>query len=435
MHCRTDDGKAFRTLNVLDEFSRECLAIKVARKLNASSVNDALSDLFILRGVPSFIRSDNGPEFVAQAVRDRITAVGASTAYIEPGSPWENGYIESFNARFRDELLNGEVFYSLREAQIIIERWRRHYNTRRPHSALGYRPPAPETIVPMDKRPVMHLHSNRTSQIGLLTAICHGLNRGPDCGRSRHPICQRSYDEETHLSSVWRSACVTIPLSFLAMEGGMVSEKFRLIDDGGIWLALGGALLAVILPVHGPTYADLSVQMQHIADGHGQWAIVHWLAAIALLFMSGAGFIHFVETLIGRRHIAPAGAWLLLALGSFLTIGTAVVEATAISAAASTSDLKSFLTWWPFASGLGNGFMVVALATAMIAYASARTEEPPIAIWLCWAGLIVALLSALGWSLGQHVRVQFGGPLWFVSTLALALWLAWFGFRSRRTET
>ena len=115
-----------------------------------------MSDLFILRGVPGFIRSDNGPEFVAQAVRDWIAAVGARTAYIEPGSPWENGYVESFNARLRDELLNGEIFYSLREAQIIIEKWRRHYNTVRPHSALGYRPPAPETIIAMDQRPVMH---------------------------------------------------------------------------------------------------------------------------------------------------------------------------------------------------------------------------------------------------------------------------------------
>ena len=114
------------------------------------------SDLFILRGVPAYIRSDNGPEFVAQTVRDWIAAVGASTAYIEPGSPWENGYCESFNARFRDELLNGEIFYSLKEAQILIEQWRRHYNTKRPHSALGYRPPAPETTIPMDQRPIMH---------------------------------------------------------------------------------------------------------------------------------------------------------------------------------------------------------------------------------------------------------------------------------------
>ncbi|WP_298852615.1 IS3 family transposase [uncultured Ruegeria sp.] len=156
VHCRTDDGKAFRTLNIIDEYSRECLAIRVDRKLNSGNVIDALSDLFILRGVPTFIRSDNGPEFVAQAIQDWIKAVGAKTAYIEPGSPWENGYCESFNARFRDEFLNGEVFYSLREAQILIEEWRRHYNTKRPHSALGYRPPAPETIVQMDQRPIMH---------------------------------------------------------------------------------------------------------------------------------------------------------------------------------------------------------------------------------------------------------------------------------------
>ncbi len=109
------------------------------------------------------IRSDNGPEFSAQAVRDRIAAVGATTAYIEPGSPWENGYCESFNARFRDELLNGEVFYSRREAQILIEQWREHCNTKRPHSALGYRPSAPETVVPMEPRPIMHQHSNWTT--------------------------------------------------------------------------------------------------------------------------------------------------------------------------------------------------------------------------------------------------------------------------------
>ena len=136
VHFRTDDGKAFRALNILDEHSRECLTIRVKRKLNSADVIDALTDLFILRGVPAFIRSDNGPEFIAQAVRDWIAAVGAKTAYIEPGSPWENGYCESFNARFRDELLNGEVFYSLREAQIIIEEWRKHYNTKRPHLSL-----------------------------------------------------------------------------------------------------------------------------------------------------------------------------------------------------------------------------------------------------------------------------------------------------------
>lgn len=156
VHCRTDDGRAFRTLNIVDEYSRECLAIKVKRKLNSTTVIDVLTDLFILRGVPAYIRSDNGPEFVAKAVRAWIAAVGAKTAFIEPGSPWENGYCESFNARFRDELLNGEVFYSLKEAQIIIEEWRKHYNTVRPHSALGYRPPVPETIIPVEQKPIMH---------------------------------------------------------------------------------------------------------------------------------------------------------------------------------------------------------------------------------------------------------------------------------------
>ena len=113
MHHRTHDGRAFRTLNVLDEFTRESLAIRVRRKLSSTDVIDVLTDLFILRGIPAYVRSDTGPEFVAEAVRRWITAGGARTAFIEPGSPWENGYIESFNARLRDELLNGEIFYTL----------------------------------------------------------------------------------------------------------------------------------------------------------------------------------------------------------------------------------------------------------------------------------------------------------------------------------
>ena len=172
---RTHDGRAYRTLNIIDEFTKEALMIRVARKLNSTDVVDALTDLFILRGPPQFIRSDNGPEFIAQNVRDWITAVGAKTAYIEPGSPWENGYCESFNARFRDELLNGEIFYSLKEARIVIEQWRRHYNTVRPHSALGYRPPAPESIIPMDQTPTMHQHSTRTTLWGQVRPVCAHL--------------------------------------------------------------------------------------------------------------------------------------------------------------------------------------------------------------------------------------------------------------------
>src|SRR4051794_5354782 len=145
---RTHDRRRFRMLNVIDEFTHECLAIRVARKLKAIDVIDVLSDLFILRGVPGHIRSDNGPEFIAKAVQEWISAVGAKTAYIAPGSPWENGYVESFNARLRDELLDGEIFYTLHEAQIVIESWRRHYNAIRPHAALGYKAPAPEVFVP-----------------------------------------------------------------------------------------------------------------------------------------------------------------------------------------------------------------------------------------------------------------------------------------------
>ena len=151
---RTHDGRKYRMLNIVDEFTREALAIRIDRRLRSTDVIDTLADLFILRGIPGHIRSDNGSEFIATAVKDWIAAVGAKTAYIERGSPWENGYIESFNGKLRDELLNGEIFYSLREAQVVIEQWRRHYNTIRPHSSLGYRPPAPEVIMLADGQTV-----------------------------------------------------------------------------------------------------------------------------------------------------------------------------------------------------------------------------------------------------------------------------------------
>ena len=143
---RTHDGRKYRMLNVIDEFTRECLAIRINRKLKSTDVIDVLSDLFIMRGVPTHVRSDNGPEFIAQPLRDWLAAVGSKTAYIMPGSPWENGYCESFNSKLRDELLNGEIFYTLKEAKIVIETWRRHYNTIRPHSSLRYQPPAPEVL-------------------------------------------------------------------------------------------------------------------------------------------------------------------------------------------------------------------------------------------------------------------------------------------------
>ena len=145
---RTQDGRAFRMLVVLDEFTRRCLAIVVARRLRSDDVLQCLTDLFALHGPPEHLRSDNGPEFVAASVRVWLGRIGVKTLYIEPGSPWENGYCESLNSMLRDELLNGEIFTTLREAQVLIENWRRHYNAVRPHSSLGYRPPAPEAILP-----------------------------------------------------------------------------------------------------------------------------------------------------------------------------------------------------------------------------------------------------------------------------------------------
>jgi len=147
MMARTSDGRSFRILSILNEYTRECLAILVERHITSQDVIDQLYDLFLLRGVPEHIRSDNGPEFTSKAVREWLTRVGVKTLFIEPGSPWENGYIESFNGKLRDELLNREVFDTLAEAKILIEMWRKDYNEIRPHSALGYRPPAPEATM------------------------------------------------------------------------------------------------------------------------------------------------------------------------------------------------------------------------------------------------------------------------------------------------
>ena len=145
---RTSDGRPIRMLTIMDEFTRECLAIDVAKRLTSEDVLERLSDLFVHRGVPEHIRSDNGSEFTAKCVREWLGRVGVKTLFIEPGSPWENGYVESFNGKLRDELLEREAFDTLLEAKVLIERWRQHYNTIRPHSALGYRPPAPEAMQP-----------------------------------------------------------------------------------------------------------------------------------------------------------------------------------------------------------------------------------------------------------------------------------------------
>ena len=149
MTAGTSDGRPFRILAILDKYTRECLAILVERRISSHDVLDQLCNLFVFRGIPEHIRSDNGPEFTAKVVRGWLSRLGVKTLFIEPGSPWENGYIESFNGKLRDELINREVFTTLLEAKILIERWRQEYNQVRPHSALGYRPPVPEAIQPV----------------------------------------------------------------------------------------------------------------------------------------------------------------------------------------------------------------------------------------------------------------------------------------------
>ena len=145
--ARTLNGKAFRILVIIDEFTRECLAMMVARKITSQDVIDQLFNLFVLRGMPKHVRSDNGTEFTARAIRNWLARLNVKALYIEPGSPWENGYVESFNGKLRDELLNREVFTTLTEARVLLEQWRREYNQVRPHSSLGYRPPVPEAIM------------------------------------------------------------------------------------------------------------------------------------------------------------------------------------------------------------------------------------------------------------------------------------------------
>ena len=145
---RTHDGRPLTILTLVEAYSRECLAIVVARGLRSIDVLETLAALFVTHGVPAHLRSDNGPEFTAELIRLWLEALQVQTLFIEPGRPWENGYVESFNGKLRDELLDREIFYTLTEAQILIDRWRREYTTVRPHRALGYRPPAPEAISP-----------------------------------------------------------------------------------------------------------------------------------------------------------------------------------------------------------------------------------------------------------------------------------------------
>lgn len=176
---RLSNGKKIRMLTVIDEYSRKCLAIRVGYKLKSDDVLETLSDLFVREGLPDYIRSDNGSEFKAETLQEWLGRLAVKTAYIEPGSPWENGYNESFNGRLRDECLNGELFYSLKEAQVIIEDWRDHYNHIRPHSALGYKSPMPMMHVNGDLASATlyqhhHLHQNTGEHYEPITGLKNG---------------------------------------------------------------------------------------------------------------------------------------------------------------------------------------------------------------------------------------------------------------------
>jgi len=170
--AKTHDGRTVRMLNLIDEHSRECLLIRAERRWSSAKVIEALADVMVAKGIPEYIRSDNGPEFVAKELRKWLAETGAKTLYIEPGSPWENGYCESFNSKLRDEFLNGEIFYSMKELRVLAECWRVHYNTVRPHSSLGYRPPAP----------VARLSENNLGCGEVETATRFPLLHTPDCG-------------------------------------------------------------------------------------------------------------------------------------------------------------------------------------------------------------------------------------------------------------
>ena len=170
--AKTHDGRTVRMLNLIDEHSRECLLVRAERRWSSAKVIEALADVMVAKGIPEHIRSDNGPEFVARDLRKWLAETGAKTLYIEPGSPWENGYCESFNSKLRDEFLNGEIFFSIKELRVLAERWRVYYNTIRPHSSLGYRPPAPAAW----------LSVNNLGYGEVETATRFPLLHTPDCG-------------------------------------------------------------------------------------------------------------------------------------------------------------------------------------------------------------------------------------------------------------
>ncbi len=194
-----------------------------------------------------------------------------------------------------------------------------------------------------------------------------------------------------------------------------------------LWIGMGAALLSVALVFHGPPDPDLSVQLHNVADGSHRWSIVHWTAAVSLFLISGGAFLALSGRAAGETLPGHPGAWMVMALGAMATFTTAVTEAAVVAEAAHHGDQATFDIWWAFSSGMANGFFALAVATGFIALAIARAGNREMPRWVAAIGSVAGFLSALGWTLGEHMGVWIGGPIWLISTLVMCLWLVWFG--------
>lgn len=210
----------------------------------------------------------------------------------------------------------------------------------------------------------------------------------------------------------------------------MQTKSDSMSGPGGIWLATGTLLLAAALVFHEPPAADLTVQMQNIAEGHGRWATVHWTAAAALFLIAGASFLNLALNHRVRHSPILSSAWIVMALGALATFTTAVAEASVVAVAADRGDTGAFMTWWAFSGGMGNGFWALALATALVAYQEALGDGGILPRWAAVAGSAFGILSAAGWTLGMQLGIGIGGPIWLISSLLMCLWLAWYGLSS-----
>jgi len=194
-----------------------------------------------------------------------------------------------------------------------------------------------------------------------------------------------------------------------------------------LWLGTGASLLSLALVFHGPIDPDLTKQLHKVADGSHRWAIVHSGAAVALFLISGSAFLTLVARAAGETVAGHPGAWMVMALGALTTFTTAVAEATVVSGAAHHTDQATFDTWWAFSSGMANGFFALAIATGFIALAQLRSGASDMPRWAVRIGTTSGFVSAIGWSLGQHLGIWIGGPVWLVSTLVMCLFLAGYG--------